>query len=88
MAESERDTATGRDGDGEDMTVDAAEGSAVTGTGASGAGPADVGSAGAGSGGAVLSAAAREWVRRTVAGLEPLTQEERDYLAYMFQRRL
>lgn len=43
---------------------------------------------GIGGGGAgELSAAARDWVRRLVADWDPLTDEERAYLAYMFHRR-
>ncbi|TDD32388.1 hypothetical protein E1287_23145 [Actinomadura sp. KC06] len=35
-----------------------------------------------------LSAADRAWVRRTVAELGALTSDEREYLAYMFHRRV
>jgi hypothetical protein len=35
-----------------------------------------------------LSEADRAWVRRTVAELGPLTEDEREYLAYMFHRRI
>ncbi|XVQ08460.1 hypothetical protein ACQP1W_38780 [Spirillospora sp. CA-255316] len=34
-----------------------------------------------------LSDAAREWVRRNVAEMGPLSREDREYLAYMFHRR-